>query len=33
MNFDPVLAAAQKLVDDGATPACQVAVAHDNEVV
>jgi CubicO group peptidase (beta-lactamase class C family) len=33
VNFDPVLAAAQKLVDDGATPACQVAVAHDNEVV
>ncbi len=33
MNFDPVLAAARKLVDDGATPACQLAIAHDNEVV
>ena len=33
MNFDPVLAAAQKLVDTGATPACQLAIAHDNDVV
>ena len=33
MDFDPVLDAARKLVDDGATPACQVAVAHDGEIV
>jgi CubicO group peptidase (beta-lactamase class C family) len=33
VNFDPVLAAARKLVDDGATPACQLAIARDNEVV
>ncbi len=33
MDFDPVLEAARKLVDDGATPACQLAVALDNEVV
>ena len=33
MNFDPVLALARRLVDDGATPACQLAIARDNEVV
>ncbi|HEV7525464.1 MAG TPA: serine hydrolase domain-containing protein [Acidimicrobiia bacterium] len=33
MDFDPVLDVARRLVDDGATPACQVAVARDNEVV
>ena len=33
MNFDPVLAAARRLVDDGRTPACQLAIARDNEVV
>ena len=32
MNFDPVLAGAQRLVDEGATPACQVAVARDHEI-
>ena len=33
MDFDPVLDAARKLVDDGTTPACQVAVAHDGEII
>ncbi len=33
MDAGPVLAAARKLVDDGHTPACQVAVARDNEIV
>jgi len=33
VEFDPILDAARKLVDDGATPACQVAVAHAGEVV
>ncbi len=33
MDFDPVLEAARKVVDDGATPACQLAVARDGEVV
>ena len=33
MDFDPVLDAARRLVDDGSTPACQVAVAHDGEIV
>jgi CubicO group peptidase (beta-lactamase class C family) len=33
VDFGPLLAAAERLVDDGTTPACQVAVARDNEVV
>ena len=33
MDFDPMLEAARKLVDDGITPACQLAVARDGEVV
>lgn len=33
MDFDPILDAARKLVDDGSTPACQVAVGRDGEVV
>jgi CubicO group peptidase (beta-lactamase class C family) len=33
VDFDPILDAARKLVDDGTTPACQVAVAHDGEAV
>ena len=33
MDAGPVLEAARRLVDDGTTPACQVAVAHDGEVV
>ncbi len=33
MDAGPVLEAARRLVDDGATPACQVAIAQDNEVV
>ncbi len=33
MDFDPLLDAARKLVDDGATPACQLAVALEGEVV
>jgi CubicO group peptidase (beta-lactamase class C family) len=33
VNFDPVLDAARKLVDDGLTPACQLAVAQDNEIL
>jgi CubicO group peptidase (beta-lactamase class C family) len=33
VNFDPVLEAARKVVDDGATPACQLAIARDGEVV
>ena len=33
MDAAPVLDAARKLVDDAATPACQVAVAHDGELV
>ena len=32
MDFDPVLEAARKLVDDGATPACQLAVALDKRL-
>jgi CubicO group peptidase (beta-lactamase class C family) len=32
VDFGPLLAAAERLVDDGTTPACQVAVARDNEV-
>src|SRR5450755_423859 len=33
MDAGPVLEAARRLVDDGTTPACQVAVAHDGEIV
>jgi CubicO group peptidase (beta-lactamase class C family) len=33
VDFDPMLAAARKLVDDGITPACQLAVARDGEIV
>ena len=33
MDFDPLLEAARKLVDDGITPACQLAVARDGDVV
>jgi CubicO group peptidase (beta-lactamase class C family) len=33
MDAGPVLEAARKLVDDGDTPACQVAVARDGELV
>ena len=33
MDAGPVLEAASKLVDAGATPACQVAVAHDGELI
>jgi CubicO group peptidase (beta-lactamase class C family) len=33
VDAGPVLAAARRLVDDGTTPACQVAVARDGEVV
>jgi CubicO group peptidase (beta-lactamase class C family) len=33
VDFDPLLEAAGKLVDDGITPACQLAVARDGEVV
>lgn len=33
MDFDPILELARALVDNGITPACQLAVAHDNEVV
>jgi CubicO group peptidase (beta-lactamase class C family) len=33
MDAGPVLEAARKLVDDGSTPACQLAIARDNEVV
>ena len=33
MDFDPLLEAARKLVDDGITPACQLAVARDGDIV
>ena len=33
MKFGPVLDSARALVDDGTTPACQVAIARDGEVV
>ena len=33
MDFDPLLEAAGKLVDDGITPACQLAVARDGDIV
>jgi CubicO group peptidase (beta-lactamase class C family) len=33
VDFDPLLDIARKLVDDGVTPACQLAVAHDGDVV
>jgi CubicO group peptidase (beta-lactamase class C family) len=33
VDFDPLLEAAGRLVDDGITPACQLAVARDGEVV
>ena len=33
MDFDPMLEAARKLVDDGITPACQLAVARDGDIV
>jgi CubicO group peptidase (beta-lactamase class C family) len=33
VDFGPLLAAAERLVGDGTPPACQVAVARDNEVV
>jgi CubicO group peptidase (beta-lactamase class C family) len=33
VDFDPLLEAAGKLVDDGSTPACQLAVARAGEVV
>jgi CubicO group peptidase (beta-lactamase class C family) len=33
VEFGPLLDAAEQLVADGTTPACQVAVARDNEVV
>ena len=33
MDFGPLLAAAERLVTSGTTPACQLAVARDNEVV
>jgi CubicO group peptidase (beta-lactamase class C family) len=33
VNFDPILEAANALVESGATPACQVAVGHDGGVV
>jgi CubicO group peptidase (beta-lactamase class C family) len=33
VDFDPMLDAARKLVDDGITPACQLAVAHDGDIV
>ncbi len=33
MDFDPLLEAARKLVDDGITPACQLAVARDGDTV
>jgi CubicO group peptidase (beta-lactamase class C family) len=33
VDLDPLRAAARRLVDRGSTPACQLAVARDNEVV
>jgi CubicO group peptidase (beta-lactamase class C family) len=33
VDFDPLLEAARKLVDDGITPACQLAVARDGDIV
>jgi CubicO group peptidase (beta-lactamase class C family) len=33
VDFDPLLEAARKLVDDGITPACQLAVARDGDTV
>ena len=33
MDFDPILDAARKLVDDGVTPACQLAVARAGDVI
>ncbi|MDQ1449382.1 MAG: hypothetical protein QOC79_2353, partial [Actinomycetota bacterium] len=33
MDCDPLLDAARKLVDDGITPACQLAVARDGDIV
>ena len=33
MDFDPLLDAARKLVDDGSTPACQLAVAREGDIV
>jgi len=33
VNFDALLDAAGRLVDSGATPACQIAVARDDEVL
>ncbi len=33
MDFDPMLEAARKLVDDGITPACQLAVARAGDIV
>jgi CubicO group peptidase (beta-lactamase class C family) len=33
VDFGPLLAAAERLVEDGTTPACQLAVARDNEIV
>jgi CubicO group peptidase (beta-lactamase class C family) len=33
VDFDPMLDAARKLVDDGVTPACQLAVGHKGDIV
>jgi CubicO group peptidase (beta-lactamase class C family) len=33
VDFDPILEAARTLVDTGVTPSCQLAVAHDGEIV
>jgi CubicO group peptidase (beta-lactamase class C family) len=33
VDFDPMLDAARKLVDDGSTPACQLAVGRDGDIV
>jgi CubicO group peptidase (beta-lactamase class C family) len=33
VDFDPMLDAARRLVDDGDTPACQLAVGYDGDIV
>jgi CubicO group peptidase (beta-lactamase class C family) len=33
VDFDPILDAARRLVDDGVTPACQVAVGRDGDII
>jgi CubicO group peptidase (beta-lactamase class C family) len=33
VDFDPLIGAARKLVDDGITPACQLAVARDGDIL